>query len=203
MCTAEGALWLARPGFLLLTPTTDDDPAARGIDGRTRIPHVGAPHILARAKTCVEKCVHNHPRCRGTTPNANVPAFLPIWLINCSDSDCLRIVETNSSTPPEPYVAISYVWGGDQPHCTTKYNLARYMVTLDDTPRCHSRHTSARSLLLVDGQPMHHPGFARGHPSRIGADTGRVPLRLRPLAPRSRCDAALRLHPRARRVVSR
>ncbi|KAJ8457110.1 hypothetical protein ONZ51_g11722 [Trametes cubensis] len=112
---------------------TTDDPAARWIDRRTRIPHVGAPHVLAWAKTCVEQCVHSHPRCQEIAPHANGSAFLPTRLIDCSNPLCLRIVETDASTPSEPYVAISYVWGGDQPHRTTKDNLARYMVRLDDS----------------------------------------------------------------------
>ncbi|KAJ8462322.1 hypothetical protein ONZ51_g10976 [Trametes cubensis] len=113
--------------------TAQDDPAARWIDRRTRIPRVGAPHVLAWAKTCVEQCVHSHPRCQEIAPHANGSAFLPTRLIDCSNSLCLRIVETDASTPSEPYVAISYVWGGDQPHRTTKDNLARYMIRLDDT----------------------------------------------------------------------
>ncbi|KAI0329378.1 HET-domain-containing protein [Cubamyces sp. BRFM 1775] len=112
--------------------TAEDDPAARWIDRRTRLPNIGAPHVLALAKSCVEQCVHNHPRCQEAIPHANEPASLPTRLIDCSDSDCLRILETNSHTPPEPYVAISYVWGGEQPHRTTMANLARYMVRLDN-----------------------------------------------------------------------
>ncbi|KAH9896417.1 hypothetical protein C8Q73DRAFT_788779 [Cubamyces lactineus] len=80
--------------------TAEDDPAAHWIDGRTRIPHVGVLHVLAWVKTGVKQCVHNHSR-GSTQPNVNIPTFLPTRLINCSDSDCLRIVATDSSTPPE------------------------------------------------------------------------------------------------------
>ena len=99
-----------------------DDPAAAYVEGRLRIPHVGSPKVLALAKACIEECAREHKACRAITLD---PALLPRRLINCSDPRRVRIVEIDGSTSGR-YVALSYVWGGPQPHRTTRKNLASY-----------------------------------------------------------------------------
>ncbi|KAI0324986.1 HET-domain-containing protein [Cubamyces sp. BRFM 1775] len=110
--------------------TTEGDPAARWIKNRIIIPHVGWPYALALAKTCVEDCVHNHPECQAITPYPIGAAPLPTRLIDCSDLDRLRLIETDPGMCGT-YVALSYVWGEDQPHQTTKANLSLYKVRID------------------------------------------------------------------------
>ncbi|KAI0653360.1 heterokaryon incompatibility protein-domain-containing protein [Cubamyces menziesii] len=110
--------------------TTEGNPAARWIKNRFLIPHVGWPYALAEAKTCIEKCVRDHPECRAITPYPIGDAPLPTRLIDCSDPDCLRIVETDPAMRGT-YVALSYVWGEDQPHRTTEANLPLYKIRID------------------------------------------------------------------------
>ncbi|KAI0325489.1 HET-domain-containing protein [Cubamyces sp. BRFM 1775] len=102
--------------------TTADDPAATYVKARTRIPHIGRPSVLAIAKTRVEECDRAHAACQAITHDP----VLPRRLVDCSDPLHVRIIETDSSMR-EQYVALSYVWGGDQPHRTRKSNLASYM----------------------------------------------------------------------------
>ncbi|KAH9889092.1 heterokaryon incompatibility protein-domain-containing protein [Cubamyces lactineus] len=112
--------------------TTEDDPAARWIQRRTRITHVGAPHVLAMARTCVEECARTHTKCEAITSYPKESAPLPTRVIDCSSSECLRLVQTNDNVRG-PYIALSYVWGPDgQPHRTTSDNLSSYMARIDE-----------------------------------------------------------------------
>ncbi|KAI0325302.1 HET-domain-containing protein [Cubamyces sp. BRFM 1775] len=106
--------------------TTEDSPAAIWIQGRLRIPHVGAPRVLALARACVEQCICDHEQCRTIAPPPTEFTSLPSRLIDCSTFFCIRVVETNGNIRSEPYIALSYVWGDDQPYRTTKGNLASY-----------------------------------------------------------------------------
>ncbi|KAJ8463325.1 hypothetical protein ONZ51_g10327 [Trametes cubensis] len=92
--------------------TTADDHVAHCIEGRTRILHVGSPNVLAMAKKCIDECVGNHRACQAIMRG---PAPLPRRLIDCSDPLRVRILETDGKRRGR-YVALSYVWGGDQPH---------------------------------------------------------------------------------------
>ncbi|KAH9885084.1 hypothetical protein C8Q73DRAFT_770170 [Cubamyces lactineus] len=117
--------------FTFYAYAAEDDPAASWIKGRTRIPHVGTPTVLAIAKACVGQCVQGHARCQAITPDLVGPATLPTRLIDCSDPDHVRLVTTDRDMC-ERYVALSYVWGtGRQLHCTTKDNLATYLNGID------------------------------------------------------------------------
>ncbi|KAI0333407.1 HET-domain-containing protein, partial [Cubamyces sp. BRFM 1775] len=107
-----------------------DDPASRWIKGRILIPHVGAPYAMSMAKTCIEECVRTHTKCQAITTYPIGSAPLPTRLIDCSNPDRLRIVETKPGMRGL-YVALSYVWGEPQPHRTTKANLTYYKVRID------------------------------------------------------------------------
>ncbi|KAI0333454.1 HET-domain-containing protein [Cubamyces sp. BRFM 1775] len=115
------------------TYTTLDDPAARFIPGRARLTDVGSDRTLALAKACVEQCVREHERCRAISssePNS-LERHVPTRLIDCTDPHRLHIILTKGV--PHAYAALSYVWGGDQPHRTTKANLSSYMTGIDPT----------------------------------------------------------------------
>ncbi|KAI0333432.1 HET-domain-containing protein [Cubamyces sp. BRFM 1775] len=49
----------------------------------------------------------------------------PTRLVDCRDPDRPRLIATEGA--PHFYVALSYVWGEDQPHRTIKGNLSAYM----------------------------------------------------------------------------
>ncbi|KAI0334684.1 HET-domain-containing protein [Cubamyces sp. BRFM 1775] len=112
--------------------TTEDDPAAHWIKRRTRITNVGAPHILAMARACIEECIRNHKKCEAITSYPIESAHLPTRLIDCSNPQFLRLIETNGDLHGS-YVALSYVWGPEgQPHRTTRDNLSLYIAGIDE-----------------------------------------------------------------------
>ncbi|KAI0323455.1 HET-domain-containing protein, partial [Cubamyces sp. BRFM 1775] len=150
--------------------TTEGDPAARWIKNRILIPHVGWPYALAEAKMCVEECIREHPQCQAITPYPTGSAPLPTRLIDCSNPGCLRLVETNPGMRGM-YIALSYVWGEDQPHLTTKANLSSYKDRIDPAilPQTlldviHVTRALGINLLWIDGlcivqdsaKDMHH-----------------------------------------------
>ena len=85
---------------------------------------------MSMAKACIEECVRTHTKCQAITTYPIGSALLPTRLIDCSNPDRLRIVETNPDMRGL-YVALSYVWGEPQPHRTTKANLTYYKVRID------------------------------------------------------------------------
>ncbi|KAI0334687.1 HET-domain-containing protein [Cubamyces sp. BRFM 1775] len=81
---------------------------------------------LAWAEACTEECAREHKACRKFRDWSLPAASLPRRLIDCSDPDHPRIVDTDSWDQHVEYVALSYVWGEEQPNRTTITNLAAY-----------------------------------------------------------------------------
>ncbi|KAI0663662.1 heterokaryon incompatibility protein-domain-containing protein [Cubamyces menziesii] len=137
--------------------TMADDPAAAWIEGRVRIADVGSPRALGLAKTCIEQCARDHPRCRALSIHADDSAPLPTRLIDCTDPDRPRIVQPTPGARGG-YAALSYVWGEEQPHRTTVANLASYMregIESDTLPQTirdaiHVAHALGMRFLWVD-----------------------------------------------------
>ncbi|EIW52293.1 HET-domain-containing protein [Trametes versicolor FP-101664 SS1] len=107
--------------------TASDDPAAPYFAAESPILDVKSPRALALAKRCIDKCVEGHERCAALSVSPD--ALLPTRLIDCSDPDHPRLV----SSPGERgrYLALSYVWGEDQPFKTTVSNLSAYEQGID------------------------------------------------------------------------
>lgn len=98
-----------------------DDPAAPYITTRKPIANVQSPHALALARQQIDECVHGHERCKSSaSPNP----FLPTRVVDCADLSRPRLVSTIGRCGE--YLALSYVWGGDQVHKTTKSNISTY-----------------------------------------------------------------------------
>ncbi|KAH9901680.1 heterokaryon incompatibility protein-domain-containing protein [Cubamyces lactineus] len=112
--------------------TTEDDPAAPWIKDRSRMPHAEAPHVLTMARAHIEECIRSHDKCHAITQYPIGSAPLPTRLIDCSDPDSLRLIETDGNMRGS-YIALSYVWGpnSDQTHCTTEANLPSRMKRID------------------------------------------------------------------------
>ncbi len=98
-----------------------DDPAAPYISTRSPVLDVGSPHALALARQQIEECIHGHECC---TSFASAGPRLPSRLVDCTDPARPRLVST--AKQHGEYVALSYVWGGDQVHKTTTSNLSTY-----------------------------------------------------------------------------
>ncbi|KAH9887699.1 heterokaryon incompatibility protein-domain-containing protein [Cubamyces lactineus] len=130
-----------------------DDPAAKRIPRRPRLPDVGSKRTLNLAKACIAQCAREHTRCKASRPTfeslpapigdngdsiapphmlelfhlafPELPQFMPTRLVDCRCPARPRIVLTKGI--PRLYVALSYVWGENQPHRATEANLSSYM----------------------------------------------------------------------------
>ncbi|KAK0437330.1 hypothetical protein EV421DRAFT_2021687 [Armillaria borealis] len=76
-------------------------------------------HDLIKKRT--DRCLH-HAKCPPPRP-----ALLPTRTIDCEDPEHPRLF-VNRQCIEDKYVALSYVWGCEQPHCTTGQNLESYLT---------------------------------------------------------------------------
>ncbi|KAH9887696.1 heterokaryon incompatibility protein-domain-containing protein [Cubamyces lactineus] len=132
------------------------DSVARHVPRRPNLPDVESQRALALAKVCLEQCVNEHDVCRQRS-SLHPKASSPRRLIDCSNPLRPRIISTKKV--PRVYIALSYVWGEDQPHKTTKANISSYIrrgidpETLPQTIRdaIHVAHTLEINCLWTDG----------------------------------------------------
>ncbi|PBK66881.1 HET-domain-containing protein [Armillaria solidipes] len=96
-----------------------DDPAARFIHNRQVLLDVDSLMGYSLIKKRIDDCLL-HECC--PQPCA---ALLPTRVIDCKDPDQPRLLAHNGVE--DKYVALSYVWGGKQPHSTTTKNLESYI----------------------------------------------------------------------------
>lgn len=100
-----------------------DDPAASHIVMRDAIRDVGSNHALDLARGYLDECVHGHAHCAALSVLSSDP-YLPTRLIDCTYLSHPRLVST--ARQRGTYIALSYVWGGDQVHKTTISNMSTY-----------------------------------------------------------------------------
>ncbi|KAI0334681.1 HET-domain-containing protein [Cubamyces sp. BRFM 1775] len=108
-----------------------DNHAAAWIKDWVGSVHVKISDTLALAKAYVTECIQEHTACQEFFNWAEPGASLPTRLINCFDPSRPHIVETKGWDPRMQYVALSYVWGGEQKNRTTKGNLSSYMSAIN------------------------------------------------------------------------
>ncbi|KAE9369023.1 HET-domain-containing protein [Stipitochalara longipes BDJ] len=69
-------------------------------------------HAIHLARKWIKHCNDNHPQC---AENIDAARVLPRRLLDIQSgskkSPGFRLIETNSDTPNEPYIALSYCWG--------------------------------------------------------------------------------------------
>lgn len=120
---SAGAMGLTKSSTYL------DDPASPYFAAESPILDVKSPRALALAKRCIEKCVEGHERCAAlsVTPDPLLPTR---GLIDCSDPDHPCLVASQDGERGR-YLALSYVWGEDQPFKTTVSNLSAYEQGID------------------------------------------------------------------------
>ncbi|KAH9853348.1 heterokaryon incompatibility protein-domain-containing protein [Lenzites betulinus] len=102
----------------------DDHPSAPYTTMHTPILDIGSRRAFAAARDLLRKCEAEHERCRRIV-SAPQAARLPRRLIDCTNPCRPRLVESGEGECGR-YAALSYVWGGDQPHKTTQTNIGRY-----------------------------------------------------------------------------
>ncbi|KAK5990113.1 hypothetical protein PT974_08377 [Cladobotryum mycophilum] len=102
------------------------DPAAAMVTTRPINPQIGSQENFALARSWVSECLEIHTQC--TQPTL---AFMPKIVLKVGQvgSDYNATLHYPSSM--EPYTALSYCWGGDQPHKTTKDRVNSGDLALD------------------------------------------------------------------------
>ncbi|KAH9853355.1 heterokaryon incompatibility protein-domain-containing protein [Lenzites betulinus] len=106
-----------------------DHPSAPYTKVHAPIIDVGSTESLALARCILRSCENEHERCRNIIISRE-EAVLPTRLIDCTDPNHPRLVKSSKGQHSQ-YVTLSYVWGGDQPHKTTRSNLSQYERGLD------------------------------------------------------------------------
>ncbi|EIW52285.1 HET-domain-containing protein [Trametes versicolor FP-101664 SS1] len=111
--------------------TNPEDPAASYITELSPLRDVGSPRALELARKHLDDCVREHEDCLKSS--AGIPR-LPSRLMDCSSPPRPRLVSTIGQRGE--YLALSYVWGGDQVHKTTNANISAYTqgISLDNLP---------------------------------------------------------------------
>lgn len=96
---------------------------------------MSSPDTFQLARDCLDECS------RGVNGHENCPKLqktsLPTRVLDCQNPDAPRL-KVDVSGIKEPYAALSYVWGEDQPQRTVFANLDRYISTgldMQATPR--------------------------------------------------------------------
>ncbi|KAI0385452.1 heterokaryon incompatibility protein-domain-containing protein [Hypomontagnella monticulosa] len=109
----------------ILTPK--DDPAHQFIWTRPINSRPGSAENLAQARRWLEECLHSHPNCR--TEQKSMPSrILRIDTIKAPSEFEVTIEHTHDKV--QPFAALSYCWGGDQPYKTTKSRIASESLRL-------------------------------------------------------------------------
>ncbi|PBK81232.1 hypothetical protein ARMGADRAFT_813507 [Armillaria gallica] len=108
-----------------------DDPAARFIRDREVFYDVDSPKSYNLIKKCIDEC-SRHDRC---PPPRHRGVRLLTRVIDCADEDQPRLFFGQGTEGN--YVALSYVWGENQPHCTKATNLDSYTeaIPLQNIPQ--------------------------------------------------------------------
>ncbi|KAL0952381.1 hypothetical protein HGRIS_006658 [Hohenbuehelia grisea] len=104
------------------------DPAATFITARPPILAVDSPRAQEEALQCVLHCERHHEYC----PRPAAEPLLPDRIIDCQDPANPRLV-SNDTAMCSRYLALSYVWGGPQPHSTNEHNVEAYHEKIDPT----------------------------------------------------------------------
>ena len=103
-------------------------------------PDVASTLSFAKARGWIDECAAEHVDCPGNTKPATQP---PTRLLDVSprkgNAKTVRLVQTLNwpSRDFSQWATLSYSWGGDQPHKTTRENLASHLkgITVQDMPQ--------------------------------------------------------------------
>ncbi|KAI1172565.1 heterokaryon incompatibility protein-domain-containing protein [Nemania sp. FL0916] len=108
-----------------------DDAASRFIQNRPINRFPGSAGNLELAQRWLRECQISHAKCRQFSHT-----YMPLRILrisspnDCSSCDYHVALETTRDTAAEPFAALSYCWGGDQPYKTTKARMQLGDVSL-------------------------------------------------------------------------
>jgi Heterokaryon incompatibility protein (HET) len=110
------------------------NPASRVISTRPIEKEGGSDETIKKVSAWLNECLHGQRRGKKTHANCPKPIdnYMPTRLIEIfshADQYRLKLWESNGSVT-EPYVALSYCWGGDQPLKLTQRWLNEWMVDI-------------------------------------------------------------------------
>lgn len=88
---------------------------------------IKSPGTLSGTKALIDTCVDGHGRCNRISPTSQVR--LPTRLIDCTDLEHPRLVLTQDKVGR--YLALSYVWGEEEPYQTTASNISAHLAGID------------------------------------------------------------------------
>ncbi|KAJ8129862.1 hypothetical protein O1611_g3765 [Lasiodiplodia mahajangana] len=100
--------------------TTQDDDVSHLIRNRPINCYPGSAESLKLVRQWLQKCQTSHAKCRGVSQS-----YIPLRVLRISGgcSSCEFHVAIDTTTKTEPFAALSYCWGGEQPYKTTKARI--------------------------------------------------------------------------------
>ncbi|KAI0975417.1 heterokaryon incompatibility protein-domain-containing protein [Xylaria arbuscula] len=111
--------------------TTQDDAASQLIWNRPINRFPGSAENLERARQWLHNCQTSHAKCRGLSQT-----YMPLRVLRISGGYGSCDFDIKLETRPnnksfEPFAALSYCWGGNQPYKTTKARMQSGQVSLE------------------------------------------------------------------------
>ena len=108
----------------LLSLQTLEDPAAEFISNRPIERDQGTPESFDIARAWLEECCQNHEQCA-----SKEEPLLPTRVLDVTDADNIKLLISGGRAR---YAALSYCWGGAQPHATTLQTVEEYIRHIPD-----------------------------------------------------------------------
>ncbi|KAI1421570.1 heterokaryon incompatibility protein-domain-containing protein [Xylaria sp. FL1777] len=111
--------------------TTRDNAASHLIHNRPISRFPGSADNLGLARQWLQKCQTSHAKCKNVSSN-----YMPLRVLRisngCGSCEFRVVLETTTKNKSiQPFAALSYCWGGDQPYKTTKARMLSGNLSLE------------------------------------------------------------------------
>ncbi|KAK0444397.1 HET-domain-containing protein [Armillaria borealis] len=134
--------------------TTPDDSCAKEVLARNRVLQMKSTATWGLARQNISQCINDHPSQICPKPSSNT--VLPTRVIDCTNPDRPKLYVTGGGIHAS-YVALSYVWGEEQPNKTTQHNINAYVdeLRVDSLPQTTkdaiwTTHACGQKYLWID-----------------------------------------------------